>query len=370
MIDDTPPGSWLERVMAKLRHRRPSAAPAGTSVPNADAAAATAAGENRPLTKADRENLDRAAALSRVDLTEHNDPGRPPTFSSPVSQAVTAAQFADPDYVRWAELLGFAEAGKLIVLGTTPTVLNRKVWEWAFILQVAERHGLLKPGLTAVGFGVGNEPIPAVLARYGVSVIATDQAVPEAADWETTGQWDTSGQLLTGVEGLLRPSIAPDERVAERVSVRRVDMNDVPADLGPCDIAWSSCALEHLGSPERGLEFVRRTARLLAPGGVAVHTTELELTDRETTADWGHLACYRPADIRRLAEQVAAQGLEMQLNLRVPMDTAEDRWVSVVLSHGPELGAGELSHLKVAMFESVCTSFGIVVRRPRMQPRT
>jgi FkbM family methyltransferase len=324
--------------------------------------------DRQRLTKADHENLDRAAALTRIDVSEHNQGGRAPTFASPVSQAPSAAQFAEPEYVRWAELLGFAQDGRLVVRGSTQTVFNRKVWEWAFILQAADTYGLLRPGVNAVGFGVGNEPVPAVLARHGVSVIATDQEAAASEDWETTGQWNSSGQLLSGVAGLLRPSIVADDRLAELVRVRRVDMNDIPDDLGPCDLTWSACALEHLGSPERGFEFVMRTARLLAPGGIAVHTTEMELTRRTTTADWGHLACYRPADLRWLASRVEAEGLEMRLNLHVGMDTPEDRWVSVVLSHGPELAAGELSHLKVAMFESVCTSFAILIHRPPADP--
>ena len=103
---------------------------------------------------------------------------------------------------------------------------------------------------------------------------------------------------------------------------------------------------------------------MLAPGGIAVHTTELELTGRESTADWGHLACYRPADLRALQRRVIDAGFEMPMNLHITMDTPEDRWVSVVLKQGPELAAGERSHLKVAIFDSVCTSVGIIIHRP------
>ena len=49
-------------------------------------------------------------------------------------------------------------------------------------------------------------------------------------------------------------------------------MNAVP-DIGRFDLIWSCCALEHLGSPEAGLKFVRHTLGLLEPGGVSVHTT-------------------------------------------------------------------------------------------------
>jgi hypothetical protein len=314
------------------------------------------------LTKSDRENLDRAAALQRVNLAEHNAGGRPPGFGRVVSQATSAAQFTHPDYHGWADVLGEPDVSRRF---------NRKIWEWAYILQAARQSGVLEAGRRAVGFGVGNEPVPAVLARHGLFVIATDQ-VADAGDegtdgdagWQATGQWAQTGQLLSGIEGLRRPEIVPDETLADLVRTRRVDMNAVPDDLGPCDLTWSSCALEHLGSPEHGLRFVRRTASLLAPGGVAVHTTELELTERSITADYGHLACYRPADLRALADDLIADGFEIELNFHVPVDSPEDRWISVVLLHGPELAAGELSHLKVTIGDSVITSFGLLIRRP------
>jgi hypothetical protein len=308
-----------------------------------------------PLTKADRENLDRAAALARVDVSEHNAGSPLPEYGTVVSQATSASQFAHPDHREWVKVLAIPD-----IVGR----FNRKVWEWTYILQASRQHGVLEPGRRAIGFGVGNEPIPAALARYGMSVLATDQFEEAEGDFEAVGQWAQTGQLLRGIEGLLRPDTVANERLIELVRTRHVDMNELPDDLGQFDLAWSACAFEHLGSPEHGLRFARRTAGLLVPGGIAVHTTELELTRRETTADWGHLACYRIDDLRDLGRDLSAEGFEMDLNFHVPLDAPEDRWISVVLQHGPDLDAGELAHLKVALGDSVITSFGIMIRRP------
>ena len=322
------------------------------------------------LTRADQENLDRAAMLTRIDVREHNHGTLAPSFSPLVSQACSAEQFSHPEFLHWHQILHLAQDGHLPFVGWSTTVLHRKVWEWAFVFQVAKQYDLLRPGVTAVGFGVGNEPVPAVLASHGMHVVATDQAVEESTDWDTTGRWVDSGQLMTGLEGLYRPQLLPNNRFTELVETRRVNMNDVPPDLAPCDLVWSSCALEHLGSPEKGLQFAMASARLLAPGGVAVHTTELELTARLSTADWGHLACYRPEDIRYLAGRAQIEGFEMEANLHVPMDGPEDRMISLLLTHGPDLATIETVHLKVALFESVVTSFGIVLRRPSEATRT
>src|SRR5262249_3893247 len=149
-----------------------------------------------------------------------------------------------------------------------------KLWEFCYILRAAEQHGLLKPGRSALGFGVGREPIPAVLAAVGLSVLATDLD----QDAEGSAGWAASGQHMSGLASLSRPDLVSDDVLTQRVRTRFVDMNTIPDDLGRFDLIWSSCALEHLGSPEAGLKFVEGTLNLLEPGGVSVHTTELELT--------------------------------------------------------------------------------------------
>jgi hypothetical protein len=117
--------------------------------------------------------------------------------------------------------------------------------------------------------------------------------------------------------------------------------------------------IEHLGSPALGLEFVRKSASLLRPGGVGIHTTEMELVPRETTMDYGHCAVYRPDDLLGLEQQLLADGFDVDFNLHVPMDSPEDRFISPANPKIPDP-----SHLKLAIGDSISTSFGIVVRRP------
>jgi len=282
------------------------------------------------LTDGAKRELGRAAALGRIDVSPLNgqDP-EPPVFAPVVSQVASFDQFDHPDFRRWHELLALAQAGNLPFAGWARTERHRKVWEWAFLLQAANQHGVLVPGRQAIGFGVGNEPIPALLASLGLRVLATDQAVGDRADWQSTGCWLDSGELLEDLGQLWRPQVLSQESFRRLVTAGRLDMNDVDPELGKFDLVWSSCALEHLGTPELGLQFVMKSARLLAPGGVAVHTTELDLVPGQATADWGHLACYQPADIRDLARWARREGLEMQVNLHVPMDSPADRFVSL-----------------------------------------
>jgi hypothetical protein len=277
----------------------------------------------------------------RIDVGENDTRFGAAPFASFTSLAVDAAHFREAPFREWFPLV--SDGGM---------ELHRKQWEYAFVLERARQAGVLEPGRRALGFGVGREPIPAVLAAHGLDVLATDQADEDADHWKDTNEH------ASGVASLSRPSVVDDATLARRVTFRAMDMKDVADDLGDFDLVWSSCAIEHLGSPEAGLEFVLQTAPLLRPGGVAVHTTEFELTARETTADYGHCAVYRRADFEALAQQLTERGFEIDLNLYVSMATPADRFVAV-----PPYPATDPAHLKLQIFDSVSTSYGLAIRR-------
>ncbi len=289
--------------------------------------------------------------LRAVDVREHNAGASPPTFDHVVSQVVSARQFESPEFVRLKDVL-FPTGLPPAMSDSTGVQVHRKVWEYVYVLRVAEQYRLLEPDRDAIGFGVGTEPLPAALARYGLRVVATDQGATE----KSAESWVVSGQHMSGLEALANPDVVSDAVLARLVRTRTVDMNDVPDDLGRYDLVWSCCALEHLGSPRAGLDFVLGTLALLKPGGVAVHTTELELTPRADTADYGNLAVYRLADLDGLAAEVRDRGFDIDTNWYVSLETASDRFVSPPPYAVP--------HLKLLVGESVTTSVGLVVRRP------
>lgn len=234
--------------------------------------------------------------LARVDVSAHNAGAVPPTFERVVSQVVSAAQFLEPDFERNLKLL-YPSQVRLPWGGAPGVALHRKVWEFVYIVRAAEQYGLLKEGRRAVGFGVGREPVPAALARQGLSVLATDLHTSNAE----SASWASTWQHLSGIDALSHPDIVSDEVLQQAVTIRYVDMTAIPDDLGSFDFVWSCGALEHLGSPEAGLDFVSRSLGLLSPGGVAAHTTELELTRRTTTADYGDIVVYQLDDLDRFA---------------------------------------------------------------------
>jgi SAM-dependent methyltransferase len=303
----------------------------------------------RGLDQHDAALVRQASWLERVDVARQNARYGPSDFGSLHSYAVSSAHFDHPDFLRWEAVIS---ARPEPVVPPLP-FKHRKMWEFALILAIVDRCGLYRAGARGIGFGVGSEPLAAAFARGGVDVVATDQPADQGR------AWDRTGQLMHGLANLSYPHIVDDEELARRVTVRPVDMNELPADLGQFDFTWSSCVIEHLGSPALGLEFVRKSASLLRPGGVGIHTTEMELVPRETTMDYGHCAVYRPDDLLGLEQQLLADGFDVDFNLHVPMDSPEDRFISPANPKIPDP-----SHLKLAIGDSISTSFGIVVRRP------
>lgn len=231
--------------------------------------------------------------------------------------------------------------------------MHRKQWEWDYILQALRQEGAVRHGARGIGFGVGREPITAWLAREGCSVLATDQpAGPSAERWLSDGQHASMLDELNGDE------ICPPEEFAEAVRYLSLDMRRIDVDLleveQAFDFAWSSCALEHLGSLAAGRRFVLESLKLLKPGGVAVHTTELNVSSTWRTVRRGHTVLYRRSDIEALAQELRRQGHELTCTFHLgddPLDAHVDRqpWTN--------------THLKVALGPHIATSYGLLIRK-------
>jgi hypothetical protein len=234
-------------------------------------------------------------------------------------------------------------------LGESDKTLNRKVWEWAYTLQAFQEAGVLHPGRCALGFGCGQEPVPAALAARGLKVVATDQPA------EGASQWAESGQHAASLAALSRPSILADSDLERHVTFVAVDMNDLPDGLGEFDAIWSSCAFEHLGSIQAGLEFVLESMKYLAPNGVAVHTTEFDVNATEPAIDLGAVVFYRRRDIEALVLELRHRGFRVRCNYQLGTDPDD--------LHVDEVPYSDV-HVRVRVGPAETTSFGLIVKRP------
>jgi len=261
----------------------------------------------------------------------------PPSLAAPVSQLCTAAQMESPEFLRWMTELTF-EPNQ-----------HRKFWEYAYILSVMEQEGMLAPGKRALGFGVGREPMPSLLARIGLDVVASD-APPDII---IGAGWDTTHQHSATLSDLHYPAIVDEETFRQRVSFRPVDMNAISEQLSGFDVCWSSCCFEHLGSLKHGLDFVENSLATLKPGGLAVHTTEFNLDSNTDTVEVPTLSIFRKRDFEALALRLTSAGHRvLPLNFH-PGDRELDAYVDAA-PFTPQ-------HLKLLFGATTCTSFGIAV---------
>ena len=256
--------------------------------------------------------------------------------------------FLTPWYARWAERL---ELNPVVAAGNNDCY--RKFWEWTVIVHALEERGMLAPGKKGIGFAVGREPLSSLFAARGVEVLATD------LDADDSGLWIAGNQHASGLAALHHESICDTDSFNSLVHFQPADMRDIttlPSET--YDFAWSSCAMEHLGTLDDGLDFVRKAMRLLKPGGVAVHTTEFNCSSNSDTITEGWNVIYRRQDI---------EGLDYSLR---PMRCGVEAFDSDVGTHPFDLDYDEAPfltrgkpHIKLMLDGYVSTSALLIVRK-------
>jgi len=237
-------------------------------------------------------------------------------------------------------------------LGLRPGGLHRKAWEWCFISQALYERNVLGPGRRGLGFAVGQEPLTSLFVGMGCEVLATDLD-PERADEQG---WVEGNQHAAGRAQLNKYGLCSPELFDAHAGFRHVDMRAIPEDLAGYDFLWSSCALEHLGTLQWGLDFVANALKCLRPGGIAVHTTEFNVESDTQTIETGHDVIYRRRDFSRLAEDLRRQGHHVE-----PLDfDTGDSDADLHVDDPPYTGK---VHLKLRIGGFASTSFGLIIRR-------
>jgi hypothetical protein len=234
-------------------------------------------------------------------------------------------------------------------------IYHRKLWEWVFVIYHLQKAGVLRAGNRGLGFGVGQERLPALFAKYGTTIVATDapDELGQSAGWVNTSEHSS------GISQLLYSDIVDSAVVLANVMHRPCDMTEISDDLTDFDFTWSCCSFEHLGSLEAGMQFVIDSVeKSLKIGGIACHTTEFNLSSDDETISEGPTVLYRKKDMLELTDRLRARGHEVASFAVAPDAHYLDGYVDVPpYTHNP--------HIKLELAGYVTTSVGLVIKRGR-----
>lgn len=283
-----------------------------------------------------------SARYTSASLVVNNSDWPEPTLENISSQLCTASQCIDGRYRKWCREM------------KSPARLARKQWEFVYTLEALSQAGMLEKGKRGLGFGCGGEPLSAVMAKHGSSILATDLNTAAA----TEKGWVNTNEHASNLEALNSYGICNANQFSQLASFQFADMNAIPEEFTNLfDFVWSCCAFEHLGSIRHGLDFVKNSVRCLKPGGVAVHTTEFNLSSNEDTLQDPGCVIFRRRDMEMLREELEAEGYTIApFNFNPGKEPVDQHIDAPPYSSSP--------HLKIKLEGYVSTSIGLIVTKP------
>ena len=105
------------------------------------------------------------------------------------------------------------------------------------------------------------------------------------------------------------------------------------------------------------MDFVKNSMRCLKPGGIAVHTTEFNISSNDATLEDPNCSIYRVRDIKQLIDELESEGFLVEpLNLNTGTGGVDN--------HVDLPPYGFSPHLKMVLSGFVVTSIGLIIKRP------
>ena len=249
-------------------------------------------------------------------------------------------------------------------------VFHRKLWELCYVPQAISEYCDLSSGKKGLGFGCGEEPLPSLFASMGIDVTVTDLP-PDNANAKV---WVDTKQHTNNLEKVFYKDIIDYEVFSNKVDFSYVDMNSIPDSFSnKYDFCWSVCALEHLGSIQKGLDFIENSLNTLKPGGIAVHTTEYNYTNEPETIDNWMTVFYQQKHFEHLAKKLKTRGFvivdfdfdigdkPLDRFIDIPPFSYDEGWYS----EGTWSKINQSAHLKLCVDGFPCTSFGLIIKKPK-----
>lgn len=231
---------------------------------------------------------------------------------------------------------------------------HRKSWEWSFICQALYERGMLVEGKSGLVCAVGKESLPSIFASMGCEILATDIS----GETEAGKLWENGKAHSNELKDLFYSNICSEEAFVKKVSFQPMDMNSL-IDFGKkFDFVWSSCSLEHIGPKQKGIDFIFNSLNYLKEGGVAIHTTEFLIEEKEKSIEYPGSVLYSQKDIQEVVDRInKMDGFHCEIDFtrgNLPKDSVIDR--------APYSKDG---HLNLYIGDHSCTSIGLIIEKAR-----
>jgi hypothetical protein len=291
--------------------------------------------------------------LPHLDAIDTN--GQPANWGL-MSKATTQRDVESPWFRFWCKELRIAP------------IYHRKLWEFAFLLQCLYEQGMLVSGMKGIGFGCGEEPLASYFASKGIDTLVTDLELEKVKG----SGWIETGQHASSLESSYHPDLCSREQFERHVRHAYIDMNSISQIYEEQhNFCWSVCAMEHLGSVDKGLAFVENSLKTLKPGGIAIHTTEYNYLATDVTIDNWPTVLFLKKHFEALARRVNDAGHTFYGPSFDIGNGYLDRFIDLppyfigegILNKEQWADVNQISHLKLSIDGYACTCFGVLIKK-------
>jgi len=229
-----------------------------------------------------------------------------------------------------------------------------------------ELKNLVNSNSTGISFGSGVGTEIKALANQGCKITVTDLNENEAKELG----WVDTNQHTKSLEAFKDSKFDNCDYLNNLTIDNNVDMNNIPEKYlkGQFDFASSVCALEHLGSLQKGLDFILNSIKCVKIGGIVVHTTEFNLNSLYSGYDGKTIehkltSVYRAQDFKKLRENVEQMGHKMYYMDYTYVDGLYDKYIDLPPYPGNESNKHLRLELSYGLIKIPATCIGIVIER-------
>ena len=233
-------------------------------------------------------------------------------------------------------------------------LMHRGYWEWFYIAQVLFERGVIKENSNGLTFSNGPGPLVALMASLGCNVTAVDlpRAISSAHDARPASQQSTILDELNDID------ICQSVEFKERVKLLDVNMEQLSKNdlMEKFDFLWAGTCLSHVGSIDRGAQFILWTLEFIKPGGVAVYTCDYNMSHSDETFESNTFSLFRRSDIEALERRLATLGHRLlHVDWHDGCGSAD--------SYIDKAPYGSDPHLRLQILQFTVTSLGLIVMK-------